>query len=137
MLHKKNNKRKRKVNIKTRNKKINYYENWTWISILQQGQWALFCSQGTKHLQWNLCAHGRCTRVSPDLNLSRQMVHSSCSLAFQLNLAQLNFLLDPLFFFEPNTSACNSPAAIALLSSPLKLLVVSCLNSRYYINKWN
>lgn len=95
---------------------------WERIPILQQGQWPLFSSHGTKHPIWNRCAQGRCTKVSPTLNRSRQTAHSSWSEASQLNLAHLNLLELP--FFDPNTSVCNSPGIVDLPLAYLRLCLL-------------
>lgn len=89
------------------------------ISVLQQGQWALFSSHGTKHPEWNLWAQANCISFSSALNSSKHTAHSSCSDDFQLNFTQLN-LFDPLFF-TPDTSVCNSLTSVGLFSDCLDL----------------
>ena len=99
------------------------------ISVLQQGQWALFSSHGTKHLEWNRWEQGKSTRVSPTLNWSKHTAHSSWSKAFFFcpNFAQLNFF-NPLFF-TPNTSIFKYPSTIDLPSPPFNLSCLLVLNS--------
>lgn len=92
------------------------------IVVLQQGQWELFSSHGSKHLEWNLCAHGRFESVSPFLNDSKHTAQSSCSDAFHLSLLQLNLLLP--FFFAPYTSFCNSAS---LFTFSLLISVFLCV----------
>lgn len=86
------------------------------ISVLQNGQWAWFSTHGIKHREWNLWAHDRFTKVSPPLNFSKQMAHSSCSFAFQLiSLGQVDLFVP--VFFNPNTSVCSSLTAAVDLPS--------------------
>lgn len=97
-------------------------------AILQQGHWEWLSSQGTKHLEWNRWVHGRCIRVSPALNESRQTAHSSWSVAFQLSLPQLNLFVPPPFFtpFPGTTSLLNwvSPScSLVLMPSAFDLAI--------------
>lgn len=82
-------------------------------------------SQGNKHKEWNLWAHGKCTKVSPFLNWSRHIAQSCCSLTLHLNHS-INL---PRLFFNPTTSVGNSPGGLPFPCSNLfPLSLPFCLN---------